>query len=207
LQPVNRQIAALEKSISGLIQRESKLQEGSRRTALAIALTSLRRAVDTGSPFAKELDAFRTLAPKDVPLQDLERLKDTGVPTIAALERSFPAMIKAVLDADAAQKQDSVIGQLLSNARSVVRIRRTGEIAGDSTEAVIARMETRVKSGNLTAAVEEAGALKGEPLREAEPWLNQVRARIAVDWAMRRVETELVAFLGAGLGQDESKNK
>lgn len=208
LQPVNRQIAALEDSIKGLVQRERKMHEGSRRAALAIALTSLRRAVDGGSPFAKELNAVRNLAPKDLLLKELEQVKDTGVPTAAALERSFPAMIKAVLDADTAKRQQSVIGQLLSNARSIVRVRRTGEIAGDSTEAVIARMEMRAKSGNLSAAVEEAGGLKGEALKEAEPWLQQVRARSAVDWAMRRVETELVTVLGgAGLNGDESKKK
>ena len=208
LEPVNQRIAALDGLVKGLVSRESKMQAGSRRTALAISLTRLRRAVDAGSPFADELDVVRKFAPKGLLLKELEQVKDTGAQTAAALERSFPVVIKAVLDADTAQRQDSVIGQLLSNARSVIRIRRTGEVAGDSTEAVIARMETRVKSGNLTAALEESQMLKGGALKAAERWLGNVKARIAVDWAMRRVETELVAVLGGvELGGDESKGQ
>ena len=68
---------------------------------LSLELGSLKRAVDSGRPYAAELDLVRKAAGGSMDLSALERNKDTGVPTLADLERSFRPVMNGVIDAAA----------------------------------------------------------------------------------------------------------
>lgn len=196
VKPLPGRIASLEEKLSGILERESTVQTDARKTALAIALTNLKSAVDRGDAYAHELETVQKLAPSGLKFEKLKAHASTGVRTRLKLERSFRDASRRTLDADATPSENSLIGSLIANARSVVRVRRTGEVQGDTAEAVIARMEMRVKEGNLGAALKEADGLSGLAREAASPWVGHVSARLEVNAAMQRVETELIAALG-----------
>ncbi len=64
-----------------------------------------------------------------------------------------------MIDAAHQQADQGVTDRLLSSAMRLVKIRPVGEAPGDTPEAIVARMEERVKNGNLAAAVSEWNAL------------------------------------------------
>ncbi|MGI9570206.1 MAG: mitofilin family membrane protein, partial [Desulfobulbia bacterium] len=75
-------------------------------------------------------------------------------------------------------------------------------VKGDSTEAVIARMEVRIKNGELKEALTESEGLTGPALDAAMPWLKQVRARLSVNQAMEKIESRLISSISNSAQQN-----
>ncbi|HEX7775906.1 MAG TPA: mitofilin family membrane protein [Parvibaculum sp.] len=165
------------------------------RAALGLALANLARAAESAQPFASELDAVAAFLPKEPELAALAPAAQSGVPTEASLKERFQPMVQAALDADRRAKGDGLFARFAANLRKLVTIRRTGEISGDDTEAVLARMEERLKLDNLPAAVAEAKALKGPAAEAAAPWLKDAQARVATDEMLRDLTAHVAARL------------
>lgn len=173
-------LEALERGLEA-VRDESA---GAGGAALAIRLNALSRAAGKGEPYAAQLEALKAAAPDDAGLAALDAWASAGAPSLAALQRRFPERAKAALDAaPAADGDGSLVDRFLDSARSVVRVRRAdGEAGGPG--AVLSRMESRLREGDLDAAVALAGELPA-PGREAlAPWLDDARARIALDAAL-----------------------
>ncbi len=207
LTPVSTKLADLEKTVTAMLKREKLGQTDIERAALAIALSNLQRAIEQGREFASELDAVKNLAPEKLNLNTLSSFRNQGIPTTEALSSQFPSVAAVVLKADRTPEGNSVLNQFFSNARSVVRIRRTGEVQGESTEAVVARMEVRVKKGDLSGALAEAEGLTGPALEAAMPWLKQVRGRLAVNQAMEKIEKELISSISKTAQQNRETDR
>ncbi|MBI1385461.1 MAG: hypothetical protein GC150_11170 [Rhizobiales bacterium] len=190
--PLAIRVGQMAADVGRVVENESLRQQSSRQIVLALELADLRRALARGEPAGPILARVKEWAPADLDLSGLEGIASSGAPSPVELQRAFPDMARAALDAEQAASGDgSVVGQLWSGARSLVKVRRTGDIAGDGTEAVVARMETRLGAGDLAGALEEAAGLQG-PAREAiASWLAQLESRVAVDKAMADIEARL----------------
>ncbi len=81
--------------------------------------------------------------------------------------------------------------------RSLVRIRR---IDGGGTktgpEAAVNAAELALAGGDLDGAVAALDKLTGRPAETAGPWLRMARQRLAVEAALRNVESLLAARSG-----------
>jgi hypothetical protein len=199
LDPVASRLAAIEGEIATLKTSEHNRNEAASRILLSLELTNLRRAIERGGSFAKELAAVTAIAPKELDLTVLAAHAEKGLPSIASLEAAFGATANAALDAERAGDADaSVLDQLWNGAQSVVRIRRTGEVAGDTTEAIVARMEQRLAASDLEGVAKESAALGEAPKAVVAPWLNELEARMAVYRALTRIEDDLKRLIGGG---------
>ena len=199
LDPLSSKITAIDGEIGALKQSESNRNEAASRILLSLELTSLRRAVERGGAFTKELGAVSAIAPKDIDLSLLAARAETGLPSVASLQQSFGAAANAALDAERAADPDaSVLDQLWSGAQSVVRVRKTGEVAGTSPEAVIARMEQRLAAGDLDGVTKEAAGLGEKPKAAMAQWLGDVEARLTVDRSLAAIEDHLKSLLHDG---------
>lgn len=169
--------------------------------ALSIRLAALTRAVEAGKGYAAQLQALREIAPQGVDFGVLETWAVEGAPTRAELLRRFTAARKAALDAaPRAQSGGSLVDQFLDSASSLVRIRRVDGGGDGGPAAVLAEIEAKLREGNLEAAVAraEAEGLPDQSRQALEPWLDRVRARIALDAALSNVSDELARRLAAG---------
>ena len=88
--------------------------------------------------------------------------------------------------------------RFVANAKSLVTIRRTGEISGDTTEAIVARMEERLETGDLAGAVAEGDALQGPARDAAAGWLADARARLEADMLLRDLAARVATRLAPG---------
>jgi hypothetical protein len=122
-----------------------------------------------------------------------------GVPAPTELAKSFPKAANAMLDAGSERADATLVDRLLAGARSIVRVRKAGHTADDtSAEAVIGRMETAVKDGRLAEVLANAKTLPPKAALAGEDWVRKVQARLAVEQALADVEAALKASLGPG---------
>ncbi len=195
LAPLTQRMTALERKLSALEDAQTSQKVSVAATALAVAFGNLDRAVRSGRPFAAELNAVKALGGAGEDMTALAAHAESGIEPIERLEKSLPDFIKTALDAEYAREDGGFFGKLWANTRSLMNIRRKGLIEGDSTEAILARMETRLKAGDTSAAIKEAESLKGEAAVILRPWLEQAKARAAAEAALSRIEAGLLASL------------
>tara|TARA_R110002050_G_scaffold82286_4_gene176128 strand:- start:485 stop:1945 length:1461 start_codon:yes stop_codon:yes gene_type:complete len=177
-------ISELSEKIAGIEQRQSdlasRLDEPGRQVDLAraIAAAGLKSAIDRGGPFMSELEAFASVAPDDPAVSELRDLAARGVPSRSRLIEGFPdAATTAIAAAEPAEPDAGLVNRLMSSALSVVKVRKVGEIEGDSPEAITARAEARLMDGNLDAALAEWNSLPEASRAAASAYGDALAAR------------------------------
>ncbi|MDO1584011.1 COG4223 family protein [Rhizobium oryzicola] len=183
-----------------LDQTEARLNQPGREQAIARALAAagLKAATERGGGFSAELKTFASVAGDDPAVKSLQPYADRGVPTRAELVRRFPAAANAMIDAAHQQADQGVTDRLLSSAMRLVKIRPVGEAPGDTPEAIVARMEERVKNGDLTAAVSEWNALPEASKMASADYKKALDARIDIDGIASGTLTRAMAASQSG---------
>ena len=174
-------VEGLEATVSGLSEQ---LSEQAARPDMMIAVTAaaLRSAIDSGRPFAAELEAYAAVAPDLPQIDTLRDLSPTGIAshaTIAAeMEEAAHRMLAATRPTD---PEAGLLDQLWSSARSLVQIRPVGEVAGDGPAAIVARLETAVKERDYQRAREEFEKLPQAAQAEGRQVMTWIRGRMVAD--------------------------
>jgi Mitochondrial inner membrane protein len=163
----------------------------------AFAASALSAMIARGEPFAAELAALKTVAgDKAAALAPLEPFATSGIPGPAALARELTALLPALRSKAAPAEGDGgLIEHLQSSARHLVRVRRIGEVPGDDTPAVLARLEARAAQSDIAGALSELAKLPPAVRAPAEPWMQKVAQRSAAIEAVRALSAEAFAAL------------
>ncbi len=180
------------------LEQEGKSDTTGRLAALSFAMENLLQKIKTGEVFKRELDIVSAVLPKNPELEKLNDQARTGVKSIAGLQREFASVLRAVLAAEDTVAAPGVMAKLVGTAKSLIRVRRVGDIEGDSREAIIARLETRVKAGNMAAALSEAKKLDGAFARAAASWVGLVEERVKVIEFINDLRNEVISGLEPG---------
>ncbi|WP_196232087.1 COG4223 family protein [Rhizobium etli] len=167
-----------------LDEAEKKLNEPRQDVAVAraIAAAALKAAIDRGGPFLAELDTFAGVAPDDPAVADLRSFAETGIPSRAELVRQVPDVATAIVEAvNQPDPNQSWSDRLMASAKSLVTVRPVGNIEGESVEAIAARMEDKVKNGDLSGASAEWNALPALGKQASAAFKQSLEARIRVE--------------------------
>ncbi|PDS79640.1 hypothetical protein CO667_08700 [Rhizobium sp. L43] len=167
-----------------LEEAEKKLNEPREDVAVAkaIAAAALKAAIDRGGPFLAELDTFAGVAPDDPAVADLRAFAETGIPSRAELVRQAPDVATAIVEAvNQPDPNQSWSDRLMSSAKSLVTVRPVGNIEGESVEAIAARMEEKVKNGDLSGASAEWNSLPAVGKQASAAFKQSLEARIRVE--------------------------
>lgn len=169
---------------SRLAEAEKKLNEPREDVAVAraIAAAALKAAIDRGGPFIAELDTFAGVAPDDPAATDLRGFAETGVPSRAELIRQVPDVANAIVESvNQPDPNQSWSDRLMSSAKSLVSVRPVGNVEGESVEAIAARMEDKVKNGDLPGAATEWNSLPTTAKQASAAFKQSLEARIRVE--------------------------
>ncbi len=178
---------------------ETRVNQPGREQAVARALAAaaLKAATERGGSFAAELQTYAQVAKDDPAVAELQAYAEKGVPTRAELTRRLQPTTTAILDAvHQPVPGESMTDRLLSSALRVVKVRPVGDVAGDTPEAITARMEERVKNGDLKAAVAEWNSLPDAGKQASSEFKAALDARIAVEDLMNATLTRAMASAG-----------
>ena len=165
---------------------------GEQGAGLALAFEALRRAVASGDAYSDELDLLRTYAPEGLDLSAVSAYAKTGVPRSRDLLQELPAVLEKANEAAAKADDETFLDRVVSNAQSIVRIRRIGPAEGDATSAVLSRMDADMRASDLAGVLREAKDLKGPALDVMKPWLAKAEMREAAVAAVDAAERALL---------------
>lgn len=188
-------LSAIEDAIKRLQNQAAQTTDAAKGSVLSLRVDVLMRAVDSGKPFQGELAALRQVAPADLDLSALEPYAEQAVPTRSALLQSLRAHAVALPAAPPAKEGDSLLGQLLNSAQSVVRVRRTDGTSPGSGKRAVARVIERLEAGDLAAALDDARALPDFAREALETWTAQAKQRLALDQAAAAMQKRLAQLL------------
>lgn len=181
---------------------ELKADNAGKEALLWSAVGALRDALRYAGPFSAQLADVSRLAGDRAEFQDalaeLKPLADTGVPSLADLQRTFPATARDIVAAGYGASEDGVLGDVLNRVSQVVTVRPVGEVEGDSPGAIVARAEGHVDEGDLAAVLEELKALPEDAGAAAAGWRQQAEQRLAADAAITKLNGLLAGQLAAG---------
>lgn len=159
-----------------------------RRVDLVLAIGRLRQALAGSGPFADDFALVAGLGAGDeafaAALEVLAAHAEDGVPARSVLRGRFAAVARGAIQAGRDAEAGDWLDKTVARLGRLVSVRRTGEVAGAATDAVLARAETRLGSGDLGAAVAELGALQGDAAEAAADWLGEAEARLAAERAL-----------------------
>ncbi len=191
--PIAGKLGAIEQNLAAVVKSEDDRKSNAERIVLSLELNNLKRVIDRGQKFGKELAEVAKIAGSKVDLSVLERHKDKGLPSLAELTGEFPSVANAILDAQtAAPAEGNMFDRVMASAKSVVRIRKTDYDASDkSPEAVIGRMERALKDGRVADAAAEGRTLPSKAAAAGQAFLLKLESRAAVDTAIASLETSL----------------
>jgi len=182
---------------------EQKALTAARASAVIGIAARLSAALDSGLPFAGDLALLMPLIRVDDKGGDaklgeiataLQPYAQTGVASRAALAADFPAVAKAALADDLAD--DSFGERLLGKFKSIVSLRRVGDVQGDSVEAKLARAEAALDGGDLAKAVEIVKSLPAQTAKATAAWLARAEAHLAAKRGVDQLAAHAVALLG-----------
>ncbi len=185
--------AALEARV-GIIE-DDQLAQDMRRAALALALAQLSRSTQGSGPFAAELEAVAALRPTDPYVAQLRPSAQSGVPTQAMLASEFNAVRRRVIAADRAAQYDGFLSGVWHWFSGLITFQRTGQIEGNSVDAVLARANLRLQEDNLPAVVGEMASLPEAVREPANAWLTMAAARVSLDRLIAALSTEVIGEL------------
>ena len=193
------QIAKLSSEVRTSERLQKAEQDGGQGAALALAFEALRRAVTDGDPYAGQLDLFREHAPDSLDLSGISAYAKTGVPRQRALLKELAPALEKAREEAAKADDETFLDRLVSNAQSIVRVRRIGPVPGEGALAVLSRMESDMRASDLSGVLREAAKLKGPAAEALKPWLAKAEMRQAAISALDTVEHKLLKQPETGL--------
>jgi hypothetical protein len=165
---------------------------------LPLILSGFETAFATGRPYGTELAALRAAMPEAAVPAAIANNAETGLARPDIIASRFAAVLPAMLagrPADpAAQWQDGALDWF----RSAIALRPTGEIEGDTPEAVMSRLEGAIGRRDFATAEALLTSLPAPMLAAGE----EVPALIAMQAeAARFLDTLRSSALSGGVGQ------
>ena len=188
---------ALSNADTRLATAEQKLDNPSKdiEVARTIALNSLKSAVERGGPYLSELDTVKSIAPDDPSIAGLQEHAASGVASRAELVRQFPDVANRILTAvNQPEGSDGISGRLMASAMSLIKVRPVGNVEGDGPEAIVARMEDKLRNGDIKGAELEWQSLPDAGKQVSQDFDDKLKVRIDVE---SKVDAALNTTLGA----------
>ncbi len=204
-QRLSEQVAELQKQITafGTARQQNAAREGVLLGAGQVAL-----AAASGNPIGPGLATLRALAGDDphlaAAIAELDTVASRPVPSFESLAARFSTAATAALQAAQAEAAPAATGgpldawwrEMVRRLSAAVTIRKVGEVTGDDPAARVARAEQRLAAHDLAGAVEALASMTGAPARAVAGWLDDARARLALDKGLADLSSAAIAAAG-----------
>jgi hypothetical protein len=185
LKSANAAAAATSTQLAGRLQQaEAQIADKGpeQQAARAVAAAALKSAVDRGGSFEAELQTYQTVAGDDPAIANLQPFAAKGVLSRIELQRQVSGVADSMVEAVAQPDPDQgLAARLYSSALSVVKVRKVGDVTGNTPEDIVARFEDRLRSGDFAAAAREWDTLPDAAKTASQSFKQELDARIEVE--------------------------
>ncbi len=164
-----------------------------------LALSRLRQAVEASVPYEAALTGVKRLFEArgsitrsgQQAVDQLGASSATGIPSMTSVKTEFETLVPEIMAARTLPEEADWLDRTWASVQNAVTVRQTGEIEGDSVDAIVARAEQDMERNDLAAAADELSKLTGRPANVAAPWLDTARIRLASLKALDTLEAAL----------------
>lgn len=185
-----------EERVAAAVEQATTAQEQA-TTALDAAEASsqealIRAAVASGAPYA---DAVTTLEAHGIEVPaELAAAAASGIPTLASLRESFAdAAHGAIQSSVLASAGDGVLARANAFVKAQVASRSLTPQPGTGTDAVLSRMEDKLRQDDLAGALAESQALPSEAAAAMQGWLDSAKLRLGATQGLAALAQSLPA--------------
>lgn len=133
---------------------------------LPLLVSGLESAFAAGRPFSTELDALRALLPELAVPAIIADAAPAGLPRANRVVTRFEAVVPGILAGRTATSTGDIGQDALEWAKALLALRPTGEMEGDTPDAIVSRLEAAVAREDFVAASALLASLP-EPMRAA----------------------------------------
>jgi hypothetical protein len=201
LDALQKRIAALEQSATGLREDIAKASAADTAARLAMSAAALRDAALAGAPFSAELAQAQALGASGNELAPLVPFAAAGVPTATALAHELRALLPAMRKLAGPQAaQGGFLERLQANASKLVSIRPVNAPPGDDASAVLARLDAETAKADIDSALGDLGKLTDAVRAPAQDWIAKAKARQAARAAARQFAADTARALAPKAG-------
>ncbi|WP_286908331.1 hypothetical protein [Roseovarius sp.] len=180
----------MDRLLAEAAQKDDQARTAARDTLRRAALTRVRTALDNGSPFAEALDDLGNTG-QEIP-SDLQAIANSGAPTLAALQTSFPDAARRALEAARRADPDAHAGSgVLGFLNSQLGVRSLEPREGNDPDAILSRAEAALRDGQLAATLEELATLPDPAQAEIAGWVEQAQTRLTATQAADTLGAQL----------------
>lgn len=180
----------MDRLLTEAAQKDDQARTAARDTLRRAALTRVRTALDNGSPFAEALDDLGNTG-QEIP-SDLQAIANSGAPTLAALQTSFPDAARRALEAARRADPDAHAGSgVLGFLNSQLGVRSLEPREGNDPDAILSRAEAALRDGQLAATLEELATLPDPAQAEIAGWVDQAQTRLTATQAADTLGAQL----------------
>lgn len=202
LQELRGEIASLEELRNQTAAVEAALKEMRapvEQAALlgpAVVADALAASLESGRPFASELDALRTVGLDPEAIAGLAPHAEAGLPTLAELQSGFEAAAASITLGTPIPEGAGTFDRLLTSARGLVEVRPADPVEGGDPAAVISRIRAALAAGDIDTALSEWSALPQDARAATADWAAQAEARRDADALVARLRSDALSRLG-----------
>lgn len=187
---------AAEARVTAAEQQVTETQEQA-TTALDAAEANsqaalVRAAVESGAPYA---DAVGVLEARGVTVPPaLAAAAQAGIPTLASLREGFATAAHDAIKASIlASAGDGVVARANAFLQAQVASRSLTPQTGTGTDAVLSRMEDKLRRDDLAGALAESQALPSEAAAAMSGWLDSAKLRLGATDGLAALASSLPA--------------
>ncbi len=145
------------------------------------AWSQIETALESGAAYREPLDELQSVLDAPVP-ELLAANADDGIPQLATLQQDFPAVARSALDASirTSSNEGGAVDKFTSFLRVQAGVRSLAPREGDDPDAVLSRAEAALKSGDVSATLEELKALPEAGQAALTDWAGAATTRLDV---------------------------
>lgn len=176
--------AAIENATKEADARISALEASNAKAQLALAAAGLKSAIDNGNSFATQLQNYSSAGGSTETVAALQPYAEKGIPTDGMLAKRWSDVEGKVSAALTGPGEDApVADQVMAGLRSLVETRSSGEVPEDANtpDAMIARLDNAISTGDLKGFVEEWKTLPENAQNAGSEFFADVQARLAAN--------------------------
>jgi hypothetical protein len=164
---------------------------------LPLVVSGLETAFAAGRPYATELESLKTILPDLAVPAALEASASTGLSRPDDLASRFATAVPAILAGRTQTTTGDWARDALEWAKALLALRPSGEIEGDTPEAVISRLEAAIGRRDFVAAAALVQQLP-EPMRfAAEPLASEIAALAEAETFIAALRAQALAPVAA----------
>ncbi|MCB1420964.1 MAG: hypothetical protein KDE00_05390 [Rhodobacteraceae bacterium] len=188
-----------EKILPSMAQVEAAAEAAvsGQKIARSVSARALSNVLEQGGAFSAELASAEALAGGAPEFGKLRAIAAKGIETPAQLLAGFDDIANRILKVESRPEEDAgVVERFIASARSLVVVRPAGPVEGNSTGAILSRVEAALKSGNSAEALPQWETLPEDARQMGAEWEQALRDRIEAESLIGAVIEKLSAGQG-----------